>query len=278
LQLIQLGLGAGAIEYRLRLGRLHRIQRGVYAVGHRAISREGRWMAAVLACGPGAVLSHRSAAALWGLRPNHAGPIEVTVPGARPNGRPFVARSSNLQPGEFTVERGIPVTTPAMTLLDLGSVLAPHELERALRETEVLRLTDIGELEALLARHPRRRGTRALRQAVNEAVQTAGITRSELEDRFKGILLQAKLPRPEHNATLELDAATSIEVDCLWRETRLIVELDGHAFHATRASYERDRIRDRRLMTAGWRVIRMTWRQVRDEHDAVVADLRSLLG
>jgi hypothetical protein len=109
-------------------------------------------------------------------------------------------------------------------------------------------------------------------------VQTAGITRSELEDRFKGILLQAKLPRPEHNATLELDAATSIEVDCLWRETRLIVELDGHAFHATRASYERDRIRDRRLMTAGWRVIRMTWRQVRDEHDAVVADLRSLLG
>ena len=168
-QLLALGVGRGAIDHRLACGRLHLVHPGVYAVGHRVVSTEGRWMAAVLASGRTAVLSHRSAGARWGLRSNTRPRIEVTVPRrryARPGIQPHVAQ---LPADEITVVEGIPVTTPPRTLLDLAAVLAPHTLRRAVDEAEMLRLSDSLSLADLVARHPRRRGVGNLRRTSRRA-------------------------------------------------------------------------------------------------------------
>lgn len=175
-----LGVGRGAIDYRLRRGRLHLIHHGVYAVGHAALSQLGRWMAAVLACGPGAVLSHQSAAALWGIRPTARVAIDVTVPRVlhpRTNIHPHCAV---LPPDERTTTNGIPTTTAPRTLLDLASVLPARAVLKAINEAEFLRLTDPLSLDALVDRHPGARGVRALKTT------DSTFTRSELEDRFIG--------------------------------------------------------------------------------------------
>jgi predicted transcriptional regulator of viral defense system len=150
-QLAELGLGRGAIDHRLKCGRLHLIHRGVFAVGHRLTSREGRWIAAVLAVGPGAVLSHRSAAALWGMRETARGRVDVTVPRVHRSRTAIQVHQASLAADELTDARGIPVTTPARTLFDLASVVGPQALERAINEAEVLRLTSpqAGECFAL---------------------------------------------------------------------------------------------------------------------------------
>jgi predicted transcriptional regulator of viral defense system len=183
-QLFRLEMGRGAIERRIERAWLHPLHRGVYAVGHPQISREGHWMAAVLACGEDAVLSHRSAAALWGIR-QYSGRIEITVPSPRQSGRLFIARRSQLQPDEITEERAIPATTVARTILDLAAVLNHQQLDKAIREADYLRLLDMTELATLLERHPRRKGTKTLRQAIATAA-TPGltITRSEMEAHF----------------------------------------------------------------------------------------------
>jgi len=167
LQLLAAGFSDRAIRRRLEAKRLHRIYAGVYAVGHPRVCREGRWLAAVLACGEGAVLSHRSAAALWGIR-DYDGRIEVTARHAHRRGSLLVARRSSLERDEITAHRGIPATTVERTLVDLGAVLEPHQLDRALREAEYLRVVDFAELERLLDRHTRKRGTRHLRSASSE--------------------------------------------------------------------------------------------------------------
>jgi predicted transcriptional regulator of viral defense system len=175
-QLASLGAGRGAIDHRVWFGRLRPINRGVYGVGHRALSREGRWMAAVLAAGPDAVLSHRSAAALWGLRPTARARVEVTT------GR-VLARTSGhslhravLGADEITTTDGIPTTTVPRTLLDLAAVLRPGALERAIEQAEVLRLADALPLDELFARHPGARGTKALRRIL--AITDLGATAS----------------------------------------------------------------------------------------------------
>ena len=266
-QLVALGLGSRAIDHRVRCGRLHLVHRGVYAVGHRGLSQRGRWMAAVLACGSGAVLSHRSAAALWGIRPTSRTSVEVTTPRrlhARPGLHPHRAV---LPAGEVTVHDGISTTTPARTLLDLAAVVPTQALERALNEAEILRLPGPHEL---LDRYPRRRGAAALRTLL--AVRRSTPTRSELEDRFLTFLDDRGIDRPEVNTIIE-----GLEVDAAWRDARLIVELDGFEVHGTRAAFERDRERDRRLTAAGWRVIRLTWQQLADG-EALARQLRALLG
>jgi very-short-patch-repair endonuclease len=257
-QLIALGLSEDAIERRLASGRLHRLYPGVYAVGHMRVPREGRWLAAVLAAGAGAVLSHRSAAALWGIR-RYEGRPEITVRRGQRKRRGVVARRSSLQPDEVTDERGIPTTTVARTLLDLGTVLTDDQLEKAIREAEFLRLFDLTELARLLDRHPRRKGTAAMRRAITSASEARNRTKSDLEDRFIHLLSKAKLPTPDLNATLELDAMT-IEADAVWRDRRLIVELDGWGAHGTHGAFERDRERDLALAAAGWTSVRVTWR------------------
>ncbi len=276
-QLRELGLNRQAIAYRLRVGRLHLVHRGVYAVGHRLLSREGKWMAAVLAAGPDAVLSHRSAAALWGLRQSAGGRVEVITARARRSREGIRLHQAVLPADEVTVEHGIPVTTPSRTLLDLAAVVAPRQLERAFREAEYLRLADALAIDDLLARNPGRRGTAAVREILAERAIGLTVTRSELEERFLAFVDDFDLPRPLVNALVETPDGGQVEADCVWRRERVIVELDGHASHATATGFERDRARDRRLQAAGWRVMRVTWRQLHDDPVALLRDLTTVL-
>jgi very-short-patch-repair endonuclease len=233
-------------------------------------------MAAVLAAGPVAALSHRSAAALWGIRDTAATRIDVTLPRWAPQRAGITVHQAALAPDETTMWRGIPTTTAPRTLLDLATVLPTRQLERAVEAAEALRLTDPLSLDALIARHPRRHGVPALRRILEAGRIGATLTRSELEERFLAFLDARGLPRSEVNMWLET-AAGWFEVDCLWRRERMIVELDGYAHHGTRAAFERDRARDRALQAVGWRVVRITWRQLHDAPELVAAELRSLL-
>ncbi len=275
-QLLALGLGRRAIGHRVECGRLHVVHRGVYSVGHPLLSIEGRWTAAVLAAGAGAALSHRAAAALWGLRATSAPRVEVSLARRLRSRRGVQIHHAPLAPDEVTVHHGIAVTTPPRTLLDLAAILRPDQLERAMNEAEARRLSDSLSLDALIDRHPARPGTLALKSILQRGRLGATLTRSELEDRFLSFLDAHDLDRPRVNVALAL-AGTHIEADCVWSHQRLIVELDGYATHATRAAFERDRTRDRRLQAAGWRVVRITWRHLHDEPAAVAAELRALL-
>ena len=269
-QLAEMGLTAKAIRHRVRTGRLHALHRGVYAVGHRVVPREGRWMAAVLASGNGAVLSHRSAAELWGIRKQGGPTSEVTTPAWRPRVDGIVRHTSSLMPfDEVTEHRGIPTTTVPRTLLDLAAVLRPQEIHRAVSEAEIHRLTDHLSVPELLTRYPRRRGTAKLRAALDHG---ATVTRSELEARFESFVEAHRLPRPTLNVVVH-----GYELDAVWPHHKLAVELDGYATHGTRARFESDRERDRALTAMGWRIIRITWRQLEHDAPAVAQDLRRLL-
>jgi Transcriptional regulator, AbiEi antitoxin/REase_MTES_1575 len=276
-QLRELDLSPSAIRDRAAAGRLHRLHRGVYAVGHPLLSSHGRWMAAVLACGPGAVLSHRSAAALWGIRPTARSGIDVTAPARAGRRRAGidVHDAATLAASDVTRVDAIPCTTVPRTLLDLAAVLDRRALERAYDQAEVLRVLDSAAVEDLLARSPRRHGVAALRAVVQAAAPLA-LTRSELEERFLSICAAAGIPRPRVNAWVPL-VGGGVEVDFFWPAHRLIVETDGHRVHGTRHAFERDRRRDRRLLLAGWRVARFTWRQLVRDPDEVVATIRTLL-
>ncbi|HVE69597.1 MAG TPA: type IV toxin-antitoxin system AbiEi family antitoxin domain-containing protein [Solirubrobacteraceae bacterium] len=274
-QLREHGLRRRAVEHRVEQGRLHPLHRGIYAVGHRSVSREGRWMAAVLAGGHGAVLSHRAAAELWELRPPAGGAIEATVPRSLRSRPGLRFHRVALPDHERTTHRGIPVATPARILLDLATVLRRHELERAAEEAERRALVEPAALDALFAEHPRAKGIRVLR-AIADSGRPQALTRSDLEARFLRFLDRADLPTPRVNARIRA-GGRRLEVDFVWPRQRVAVELDGHAYHSTRAAFERDRERDRLLQAAGWRVVRITWRQLRDDPEAVARDLRRLL-
>jgi Protein of unknown function (DUF559) len=271
-----IGLGRRAIDHRLELGRLHSVHHGVYAVGHRLLTRDGRWMAAVLAGGDQAVLSHRSAAALWGIRSTSSARLEITVPVKRRAKDSIEQHRSVLAPDEITHVRGIPVTTVARTVLDLAAVLDRHQLRRAAHEAEVLRLWDGRALEALLERHRGRRGAVAAKAMLTDGSIGANVLRSELEARFLALIEGSRLPTPEANAMVRA-GHRQFEADFVWAGQQVIAELDGHATHATRTTYERDRERDRILQAAGWRVVRVTWRQLHEAPDAVTSDLGILL-
>jgi very-short-patch-repair endonuclease len=271
-QLLEIGLHSRAIEHRMERGRLHPLYRGIYVVGHPNPSREGRWLGAVLSGGPGAVLSHQSAAALWGIRPTSRSRIDVTIPAGRSSTAKIQFHRSSLPPDERAVKDGIPVTTVSRTILDLAAELPERAIERAINEAEVLHLWDEVALDHLLTRYPRRPGARSVKTAL--AGRRAGTTRTrtELEERFLSLLAQETLPRPEVNAFLD-----GYEIDFLWRDRGLAAELDGRDVHSTLAAFERDRERDRILQAVGWRVIRITWRQLERTPEAVAADLRRLL-
>ena len=232
-------------------------------------------MAAVLAGGPRAVLSHRSGAALWGIR-HWRGAVDVTLPSSRRQRPGITWHVANLPADEITSLAAIPVTTVPRTLLDLATVLDRRGLERAINEAEVQRHTDPLSLPALLARYPRRRGTAAIRAILAEDRIGASVTRSELEERFLRFVTRRRLPRPELNASIAVRGGF-VEADCVWRSSRVIVELDGRAVHGTARAFERDRARDRALSAAGWRVVRITWRQISEEAQDLAEDLGALL-
>lgn len=274
-QLLATGLGHGAIKYRMRCGRLHRLYRGVYAVGHRRLSREGRWLAAVLALGPGAALSHSSAAALRDLRRSDAAQIHVTVPSGagRLKRRGIVVhRSRTLRADDVQTIDGIPVTTVARTLLDLAGRLADGPLERVVERAQTLRWFDARAVSTVIERAPTRPGATKLARVIARIADEPVLTRSQLEIRMRDLLDAHDLERPAVNAFVD-----GREVDFLWRRLRLIVETDGHETHGTRSAFERDRARDARLTMLGYRVVRFTYRQVVYEPDGVAATLRGLI-
>jgi predicted transcriptional regulator of viral defense system len=208
-QLRELGLSDQTIDRRLSADRLHALYRGIYSVGHRALTVEARWMAAVLACGRGAVLSHRTAAAAWQILPSARRAIDVTVPRGLHARRGIDLHRSHLPPDEVTVHRGIPVTTVARTLLDLAAVAARRHVERAIIEAEIRGLTDRPPLPALLARYPRRLGIGTISAILDALDAGPARTRSELEDAFRDFLRRTQLPPPEFNAALFIEGSGS---------------------------------------------------------------------
>jgi hypothetical protein len=275
-QLRELGLRTRAVHHRAATGRLHRVHRGVYAVGHESLSLEARRMAAVLACGDHALLSHRSAAAAWGLRATSRTRWDVTTPQRGRRSLPGIElhAARALANEDATTLRGIPVTSVPRTLVDLAAVLPPGALERAVHEAEVLRLLDVAAVDAVLARSPGRRGTGRLRALL--AQPSPGPTRSALEERFLGVCRHARLPLPRLNAHVATSDSL-IEVDVLWPHQRVIVELDGAAVHQTRRAFHADRRRDAALAAEGYVVVRLTWQRITRERSAVVDELQRLL-
>jgi len=268
------GLSDGAITARVARGALHRVHRGVYAVGHPVLGARGRWMAAVLAAGPGAVLSHASAAALWELRPSAARLVDVTRPGAggrrrRPGLRSHRAR--RLPPSEVTVHDGIPVTTPARTILDLAAVLGRRPLERLLDQAENTRLTHVAALDALARAHAGHHGAGKLLAALARHTPGTTLTRSELEERFLALCDQAGLERPRVNHDVE-----GRERDFVFPRHRLVIETDSWRHHRSREAFEEDRRRDAMLARAGYRTLRFTHDQLTTTPGEVLATLAAL--
>ncbi len=269
-QLLAIGLSPDAIDRRVAAGRLHVMYRGVYALGHRVVTLRGRWMAAVLACGPGAVLSHRDAAALLRLRPPSGRLMEVTARAVRKRDGIRTYRSV-LLPDEVTAIDAIPTTTWARTLIDLAAVLPPHQLAGALQQAEHLRIFELNVLQPLLDRHARRPGVPALKKALHEHRPDTHRTRNDLEELLVLLCRQADLPLPTAlNCSMTLPGVGRIEPDAVWHHHKVIVEVDGFETHGTRALFESDRIRDAELQIAGWRVLRTTWLQLeRTPHEFV---------
>jgi len=269
-QLLAAGLTPRGIERRLEAGGLHRLHRGVYAVGYPKLSLRGRWMAAVLACGEGAVLSHMAAAALWGLSGPRAGPVDVTSSHGR-NGRVGIRLHRSRLHEERASHDGIPATAVPRTLLDLAGLVEERKLERLFEEADRLGLLRFDALARTCERGVGRRGVGACRRLL-DAARAPSEGRSPLEQRFAAFCRERGLPPPVHNAQV-LDR----EVDACWPGGRLVVELDGFAYHGHRAAFERDRSRDSAMQAAGYRVVRLTHRRLEQEPDAVAALLRGLL-
>jgi very-short-patch-repair endonuclease len=249
-QLLELGISRNAVSARARRGVLHRLHRGVYAVGHTAISPEGRWIAAVLACGAGAVLSCRSAAVLWGLLRPWQGPVDVSVPGR--GGRSGHAgirlhRPRSLVWDETVMRLGIPVTTAARTVADLRAVCPAWEVRRTTRQAEFLKLP-LGPIE------------------------TDG-SRSDLETDFLALCRRFRIPDPEVNVRVG-----RWTIDFLWRAERVAVETDFYDYHRGRVAFRDDRARDLGLRRLAFAVRRYSEEQVNEQPGEVAADLREALG
>jgi very-short-patch-repair endonuclease len=265
-QLEEIGWGGAAVRKRGQSGRLHRIHAGVFAVGHRSLGRRGEQMAAVLACGDGAVLSHGSAAELWGFGAGSAARIDVTAPNRRGRSPSGITahRDGTIQGADHLEIDGIPCTTVPRTLLDLAGSSSVGDLRRALSEAEVLRLLDKPAVRRLIRRSRGRRGVARLRVLLDELHPETNRTRSELERLFLRMVTRAKLPSPEVNVWLPLEGG-AVKPDFLWRDANLIVETDSRRFHDTDSTFVSDRRREQRLLVAGWRVSRCTWEEVEQE-------------
>ena len=273
-QVLAADLSEGTIDRRVSNGYLKRIHPGVYRVGpiEAPFARE---IAAVLACGAGAVLSHRSAGWAWGLLPPLPPEARTDVIVCR-DARvrlPGIAthRIRGIKPEETTHLNAVAVTTPARTLFDLAGVLAAHELERALARGERLGHCDAATVLSLVIAHPRYPGNNALRRLLARSDPPA-FTRSDAEALLLQLVRKARLPAPRTNAPLR-----GLEVDFLWTGQKLVVEVDGYAFHGSQAAFARDRRRDAALTAAGFRVMRFTWNDLQARPEATIATLAQAL-
>jgi very-short-patch-repair endonuclease len=276
-QLLSAGLTSKEIAVRVRAKRLLPSYPGVYAVGHASLMPEGRRMAAVLACGSGAVLSHGDAAALWGIAAPRGRLIHVSRPSTAGRGpdprRIRLHRVGTLQPWERTLVEGLPTTTVARTLLDLSSGLRSRAIEDAIAQASRLQLFDLVAVGRCLAAHPRQHGAPALRRVLEEL---RGTDAADLHSALEVLLLQVcddyGLPRPATNARVE-----GLLVDFCWPAKRLVVEADSYTYHSMPSAFERDRERDQQLTLAGYTVVRFTYKQVTRRRRRVAADIRRLL-
>lgn len=266
------------VAARVRTGRLHRIHSRVFAVGHPRLIPDAVLLAAVLACGPDAVLSHDSAATLWGFWKEDSERIHVIAPNRRGRSPQGIAahRDGFLPASDVTSHRGIPCTTVARTLLDQAADLPPWELRRSLGEAETMRLVDHRELRDQIRRGKGRRGVARFRLLLDEVHPQNRRSRSELERMFLHVCLQLGLPSPEVNVPLRVGNRT-YKPDFLWRPQRLILEADSRRFHDTDVAFVDDRRREQRLQLAGWRVSHCTWEQVEFEPRTLAEAIRGLL-
>jgi hypothetical protein len=233
-------------------------------------------MAAVLAHGPHAILSHRSAGQVWGLYPRSRIAPEVTCPGSRRTKRGIVTHRGSPPGDEVVRVRGIPVTSVPRTMFDLAGMLSEREMERAWNEMEVREYTDRLSVPHLLERYPGRRGSPALTRLANRKTLPIGITRNELEEGFLALIDRHGLPRPRMNVHVAL-RGRFYEVDCLWEDLRVAIELDGGAAHVTRKRFHDDRERDRILTVEGYTTARVTWDHLTDDPVELAEDLRRIL-
>ena len=270
-QLLDLGLGARAIEYRVAIGRLISVYRGVYAVGHVPLGMEARAHAAVLACGTDAVLSHGSAASLWKYVRDWSAPLEVTAKSARRRPGITVHRVPTLTRKDVTRQLGVPVTSPARTVFDMAPRLGDKPLRRMMRDARLTHTLNRSDLAELLDRHPRHPATKRLEPFVDPR-RAGGPTRSEFEDTFVEFARRYDLPAPITNTRV-----LGYEADVLFLEERVIVELDGAEFHLDRLAFESDRERDAALLEAGYVTVRITWERLIERPAREAARLRKIL-
>jgi very-short-patch-repair endonuclease len=269
-QLVAAGISPRWVQRRVDRGWLRRLHRGVYLAGPLE-AEHSLAMAATLAAGPGALISHYPAAVLWVLRPRCEGPMEITIVGRDRRNRDGIRIHvvNSLHPQDASRRHGIPVTSAARTLLDLAATAPTRDVERAVNEAQIHHRVSTHSLNEQFSRYPRHRGTAALKLAMRPEPK---LTRSKAERLMLDLIRKARLPEPETNARVG-----TYEVDVLWREQKLVVEFDSYAFHSSRRSFERDRRKDRELNALGYTVLRFTWRELVHEHEAVVATLATAL-
>jgi very-short-patch-repair endonuclease len=272
-QLLSAGISRHAIDHAIKTGYLHRVHRGVYIVGHLALAPFATESAALLSCGQGAVVSHHSAAYLWGLVTDRPSGVDITAVARNCGSKAGIRvhRVADIDKRELRSRHGLPITSPARTLIDLAAEASLQEMEDGVAEARVKRLIRSGELEAAVERAGRRRGAARMREFLR-AEGGPAITRSRAERHFRALLRQARLPAPGLNVRL-----AGREVDFLWRREQVALELDSWQFHGHRRAFERDRRKDMALADAGYQVIRVTWRQFTEEPLALVAHLARAL-
>jgi very-short-patch-repair endonuclease len=276
-QLAAIGIRGSAITRRVAAGRLVRVYPGVYAVGHVPQTRQARWIAAVMACGKGAVLSHLDAAALWQIYESRGSAVHVTTTSRGGRYLPGIHahRARTLDPADVTIKDGIPVTTVARTLIDLTDVLAHDRILRAIREAEYRELLDPDTLITAVERANGRKNLNELHQALLR--HTPGqIVREELEHLFQELVRRGGLKQPLTNVKVKTRRRT-YTVDCLWPDEGVAVELDGRAAHIRAAAFEEDRARDAALAAIGLLPLRYTWYRVTREGEEVLAELNATL-
>lgn len=267
-QLLELGLGRDAVKYRVSIGRLHRIHQGVYGVGHRKLTREGHRMAAVLAYGPQAVLSHWSAAAHWGIGAARV-KYDVTTPQSRRSRKMIRTHTARLDPEDRTVHDGIPITSVERTIIDLAA-LTKDRLTYLIEEADRKHRLDVAALDRALARRPRADGAARLR-AVLATYRGTADTRSMLERKFRRLIHSAGFPEPQFNVVV-----AGITVDAFWPQWKLVVELDSEPYHNNPRAFESDRIRDVTVQKHDLRVLRVTGDRLDNAPNDVIADVLAL--
>jgi len=270
-QLPALGFTVDAVRRRVCAGRLIRLHRGVYAVGHCALTAASRDLAAVLACGPQALLSHRAAGARLGLLRRGGSPIDVTAPrGCKPKPGIAVHQTRVIHPEDRDEVDGIPTTSVARTIVDLADVLADRLLVAVVNEAEVRRVFDLSQVERAIGRLEGRRGVQRLVRVLAAYAEPLPYSTTGAERLFLSLCEEHALPQPQRVHT------AGYELDFYWADARLAIEVDGRRFHASRRAFQEDRTRDRVLAGAGIQVARVTWRDLTGRPAEIAGQLKAI--